>query len=147
MQVTLTGSINIVHPAAFALVKLTCGTGIPSLRETVANPECHWQRVSGNAHLTVLANTTVDGSYPVNVVFARRSPGDKGAMPSYFTTVITTLCTNLMAGFTSLTAARPQRAASQRQEHLRDAQLHGPDVTGATTQKALRLLCSRFNVR
>ena len=53
-------------------------TQMPSLREVAARPECDWQRVGGNAHLTAWANTTVDGHfiYPVDVALARYTTGD-----------------------------------------------------------------------
>lgn len=54
-------------------------TQMPSLFEAAARPECDWQQVGGNAHLTAWANTTVDGSfiYPLNVALARYTTGDK----------------------------------------------------------------------
>lgn len=53
-------------------------TQMPDLIEAAARPECHWQRVGGNAYLTAWANTTVDGCfiYPVNVALARYTTGD-----------------------------------------------------------------------
>lgn len=53
-------------------------TQMPSLVEVAARPECDWQRVGGNAHLTAWANTTLDGHfiYPVNVALARYTTGD-----------------------------------------------------------------------
>ncbi len=54
-------------------------TQMPSLLDAAARPECHWQRVGGNAELTAWANTTVNDCfiYPLNVALARYTTGDK----------------------------------------------------------------------
>lgn len=51
---------------------------MPNLLEAAARPECQWQRVGGNAHLTAWANTTVADHfiYPLNVALARYTTGD-----------------------------------------------------------------------